>query len=108
MGFVFFLLLWPVVLVFGVFALVLPYIPYITLIHGAIWLGIGLLLRYIFNKHQLFKKGLSHKKAWIRIITDLARWAIRIDIVANIVLIICAIILAVIFATKGITPFLFL
>ena len=108
MGVVFFLILWPIVLAVGIFAVMLPFIPYIILAHGIIWLIVGLLARYIFNKHQLFKKGSTHKKTWVRVITDIARWAIRIDIVANIILIIGAIILAIIFATKGITPAVFL
>ena len=60
MGVVFFLFLWPIVLAVGIFAILLPYIPYIVLAHGIVWLGIGLLARYIFNKHQLFEKGLSY------------------------------------------------
>lgn len=108
MGVVFFLILWPIVLAVGIFAIMLPFIPYIILAHGIIWLIVGLLARYIFNKHQLFKKGSTHKKTWVRVITDIARWAIRIDIVANIILIVGAIILAIIFATKGITPAVFL
>ena len=108
MGVVFFLFLWPIVLAVGIFAIILPFIPYIILTHGIVWLIAGLLARYIFNKHQLFKKGSTHKKTWVRVITDIARWAIRIDIVANIILIIGAIILAIIFATKGITPAAFM
>ena len=106
MGVVFFLFLWPIVLAVGIFAILLPYIPYIVLAHGIVWLGIGLLARYIFNKHRLFEKGLSNKKTWIRVVTDVARWAIRIDIVANIILIIGAIILAAVFTAKGLTPIL--
>lgn len=107
MGVVFFLFLWPVVFAVGIFALILPYIPYIILIHGIFWLTVGLLTRYIFNKHQLFKKGLSHKKTWVRVMTDIARWAIRLDIAVNAILIAGAIILAIIFITRGITPILF-
>lgn len=106
MGVVFFLFLWPLVLAGGLLALILPYIPYIILGHGIFWLAVGPLARYICNKHQLFKKGLSHKKTWVRVVTDIARWAIRIDIVASIILIIGAIILAFVFITKGILPIL--
>ena len=106
MGVVFFLFLWPIVLAVGIFAILLPYIPYIVLAHGIVWLGIGLLARYIFNKHQLFEKGLSNKKTWIRVVTDVARWAIRIDNVANLLLIIGAIIFAAVFTEKGIPQIL--
>lgn len=104
MGVVFFLFLWPILFAAGIFAFIIPYLPYILLIHSIFWLIIGLLARYIFNKHQLFKKGLSHKKTWARVMTDIARWAIRLDIAINAVLIIGAIVLAIIFITKGITP----
>ncbi|MBQ9683915.1 hypothetical protein IJV57_00365 [Candidatus Saccharibacteria bacterium] len=105
MGAIFFLtIFWPIVLAVGVFALILPYIPYITLAHGIFWLLVGILAKFISTKYQLFKKGLSHKKTWVRIITDIFRWVIYIDIVANIILIIGAIILAVVFIAKGITP----
>lgn len=107
MGFLFFLFLWPLVVAGGLLALIFPYIPYIILAHGVFWLGVGLLAKYICNKHQLFKKGLSHTETWVRVITDVVRWAIRIDIVANIIIIVGAIILATVFIVKGITPILF-
>ncbi len=106
MGVVFFLFLWPVVLAVGAFVLILPFIPYIILAHGIFWLTIGLVTRYIFNKHQLFTKGSSSKKTWVRVATDIARWAIRIDVVVNAILIVGAIVLAIILTTKGLTPFL--
>ena len=87
--------------------LILPFIPYIILAHGIFWLTIGLVARYIFNKHQLFTKGASSKKTWVRVVTDIARWAICIDIVVNAILIVGAIVLAIVLATKGLTPFLF-
>lgn len=86
--------------------LILPFIPYIILAHGIFWLTIGLVARYIFNKHQLFTKGASSKKTWVRVVTDIARWAIRIDIVVNAILVVGAIVLAIILATNGLTPFL--
>ena len=107
MGVVFFLFLWPIVFAFGIFVIILPFLPYIILAHGILWLIIGLLARYLFNKHQLFEKGSSHKKTWVRIVTDVARWAIRLDILANIILIVGAVILAIIFAIKGLSPFIF-
>lgn len=107
MGVVFFLFLWPVVLAVGAFVLILPFIPYIILAHGIFWLTIGLVARYIFDKHQLFTKGSSSKKTWVRVVTDIARWAIRIDIVVNAILIVGAFVLAIVLATKGLTPFLF-
>ena len=72
MGVVFFLFLWPVVLAVGAFVLILPFIPYIILAHGIFWLTIGLVARYIFNKHQLFTKGASSKKTWVRVVTESA------------------------------------
>lgn len=107
MGVVFFLFLWPLVLAVGIFELVLPFIPYIILASSVFWLVVGLLIRSIFNKYQLFVKGLSHEKTWVRVCTDIFRWVVRIDIAGNIVLILGAVILAVVFGMKGITPFLF-
>ena len=104
MGFLLFLFFWPVILAFGIFVVILPFIPYTVLIHSLIWLGIGLLARHIFNKHRLFEKGKKHKKTWVRVLTDIARWVIRIDIVANIILAVGAVILAIVFVANEITP----
>lgn len=104
MGAVFFLLLWPLVLAVGIFELVLPFIPYIVLISSTFWLAVGLLVRLIFTRHRLFEIGLSHEKKWVRVVTDIFRWVVRIDIVANVLLIIGAIILAFVFYQKGIIP----
>jgi hypothetical protein len=41
------------------------------------------------------------------VVTDIARWAIRIDIVVNAILVVGAIVLAIVLATKGLTPFPF-
>ncbi|MBF1170521.1 MAG: hypothetical protein HXL85_04525, partial [[Eubacterium] sulci] len=57
MGAVFFLMLWPLLLVSGLFYVILPFIPYIVMATSLFWLLIGLLLRYIFIKHNVYDTG---------------------------------------------------
>ena len=106
MGIVFLLILWPIILVVGIFELILPYIPYIILISAIFWLTVGLILNHIFKKHELYKAGKESSRKWINVLSDLLKWAVRIDIYGNIFLIIASIILAIVFGIKGIVPFL--
>lgn len=105
MGAVFFLMLWPLLLVSGLFYVILPFIPYIVMATSLFWLLIGLLLRYIFVKHNVYHTGLNDERKPVNVLTEILIWVVRIDIVVNIILIIGAVAAAIIFATKGITIF---
>ena len=105
MGAVFFLMLWPLLLVSGLFYVILPFIPYIVMATSLFWLLIGLLLRYIFIKHNVYDTGLNDERRPVNVLTEILIWVVRIDIVVNIVLIVGAVAAAIIFATKGITIF---
>lgn len=105
MGAVFFFLLWPLLLVSGLFQLMLPYIPYIVLATSLFWLAIGLILRHIFVKHDIYDAGLNNSRKSVNVLTDILIWAVRVDIIANVILIIGAAITAIVFAIKGITIF---
>lgn len=105
MGAVFFFILWPLLLLSGLFYVVLPFIPYIVLATSLFWLIIGLLLRKIFIKHDVYNTGLNDTRKPVNVLTEILIWIVRIDIVVNIILISAAVVVAVIFAMKGITIF---
>jgi len=62
MGAVFFFILWPLLLLSGLFYVVLPFIAYIVLATSMFWLIIGLILRHIFVKHGIYNAGLKAEK----------------------------------------------
>ena len=105
MGAVFFFILWPLLLVSGLFYIVLPFVPYIVLASSLFWLIIGLLLRKIFIKHNVYNTGINDTRKPVNVLTEILIWVVRVDIVVNIILIIAAVVVAVIFAMKGITIF---
>ena len=105
MGAVFFFILWPLLLVSGLFYVVLPFVPYIVLATSLFWLIIGLLLRNIFIKHDVYNTGLNDTRKPVNVLTEILIWIVRVDIVVNIILIIAAVVTAVIFVMKGITIF---
>ena len=105
MGAVFFFILWPLLLLSGLFYVVLPFIAYIVLATSMFWLIIGLILRHIFVKHGIYNAGLENPNKPVNVLTEIPIWIVRVDIVVNIILIIAAVVTVVIFAMKGITIF---
>lgn len=106
MGVVFFLFLFPLLIVIYGFQVVISVIPYIMIGCSLFWLCVGLIVRHILRKHGLSEKYLNHKKKWVRVLADVIKWLIRLDIYGNLVLIVIGVILAIVLLVHGITPLL--
>ncbi|MGYP003472884814 len=86
--------------------LVISVIPYIMIGCSLFWLCVGLIVRHILRKHGLSEKYLNHKEKWVRVLADVIKWLIRLDIYGNLVLIVIGVILAIVLLVQGITPLL--